>query len=92
MSLDSLRITLHRRAATKLVGLSESERLMVEKTLLEMDRSPFDKLHTIKLKAPSYPQLYLITSGPTLRLIFVKNGNDINILDIVHQSELSIAA
>ncbi|MCE0522542.1 MAG: hypothetical protein LV480_06495 [Methylacidiphilales bacterium] len=93
MSIDRLdSITLHRRAATKLMGLSESERLAVEKTLLDLERLPIDKLPLVKLKAPSYPRLFSIRSGLSLRLLFVKKGNAINILDIVHPSELPIAA
>ncbi|MEI9998246.1 MAG: hypothetical protein WDO13_03285 [Verrucomicrobiota bacterium] len=85
-------ITLHRRAATKLTALSESERLAVERTLLEVQRSPFDKLPLVKLKAPSYPHLYSIRASSSLRLLFVRGGSAINILDIVDHSELPVAA
>jgi hypothetical protein len=91
-SADLQTITLHRRAAAKLTALPESERRLVEKTLLEMHGVSLDALPVINLKAPQYPHLYSIRSGPSLRLLFVKTNNGANILDIVDRSELPIAA
>src|SRR5262245_285058 len=86
-------LSIHRRAMMALDALSPSERSKVidrVNLLQNPDARNYVRANSIRLKLPE--PMYMMRANPKIRILYRRNGDEVEVLDIVRKGTLDTFA